>query len=177
MARATAPVIMAGSPSNRSAVLPGSFDPPTLGHLDILSRGLELFDEVIVAILSNSEKVALFNADERAEMIRSAVHDEKRLRVEVFDGLLVDFAQERGAGVIVRGIRALTDFEYEYQMALMNRKLNPRIQTIVMMPSESYSYVSSRLVKEVAALGGDLSGIVPPNVAEALLRRFGKDLP
>lgn len=158
---------------SRVAVLPGSFDPPTLGHVDILLRGAQLFDRVIVAILRNSEKVPLFAIDERVAMIREAIADHPQIEVETFDGLLVDFAAARGAGVILRGIRALTDFEYEYQMALMNRKLNASIETIVMMPSEAYSYVSSRLVKEVASLGGDLSAVVPPSVAARLRKRFG----
>lgn len=158
----------------RIGVLPGSFDPLTLGHLDIFSRGLDLFDHVIVAILHNDAKTPLFALEERIEMIHASVSERERERVsvEVFDGLLVDFAESRGASVILRGIRAVSDFEYEYQMALMNRKLNPRIQTVFMMPKDAYSYVSSRLVKEVAALGGDLSGVVPPMVEERLRKRF-----
>ena len=152
--------------------MPGSFDPLTLGHLDILSRGRELFDEIIVAILHNPDKVGLFPPAERAEMILEATGDDDHVRVEVFDGLLVEFARKTGANVILRGIRAVSDFEYEYQMALMNRKLDPGIQTVFMMPKDAYSYVSSRLVKEVAALGGDLSGVVPPNVERRLKERF-----
>jgi pantetheine-phosphate adenylyltransferase len=156
----------------RVAVYPGSFDPLTYGHLDVLIRGLELVDRVIVAILDNPAKEALFATRERVEMIEQAVRGKGDVEVEVFHGLLVDYAEARGASVILRGVRAVSDFEYEFQMALMNRRLNPRIQTVFMMPNEAYSYVSSRLVKEVAALGGELKGVVPPAVEVRLRQRM-----
>ncbi|OLD66492.1 MAG: pantetheine-phosphate adenylyltransferase [Acidobacteria bacterium 13_1_40CM_2_68_10] len=155
-----------------TAVYPGTFDPITNGHLDILSRGGRMFDRIIVAILRNPEKDPLFPLDERVEILKAAVSRWSSVSVESFDGLLVDFARARGAQVIVRGLRALSDFEYEFQMTLMNQRLEPGIQTVFMMPSEAYSYVSSRLVKEVARLGGDVSGLVPPDVVSRLKRRF-----
>ena len=154
-----------------TAVYPGTFDPITNGHLDILSRGGRMFDRIIVAILRNPEKDPLFPLDERVEILKAAVSRWSSVSVESFDGLLVDFARARGAQVIVRGLRALSDFEYEFQMT-MNQRLEPGIQTVFMMPSEAYSYVSSRLVKEVARLGGDVSGLVPPDVVSRLKRRF-----
>jgi pantetheine-phosphate adenylyltransferase len=155
-----------------TAVYPGTFDPITNGHLDIIARGAKLFDRVIVAILKNPEKEPLFTLAERVDILRSAVGGWPNVSVESFDGLLVQFARERGAQVIVRGLRALSDFEYEFQMTLMNQRLEPGIQTVFMMPSEAYSYVSSRLVKEVARLGGDVTGLVPPEVAPKLKRRL-----
>jgi len=155
-----------------TAVYPGTFDPITNGHLEIITRGMRLFDAIIVAILRNPDKEPLFPMDERIDILRAAVGGLANVRVEAFDGLLVDYARSRGAQVIVRGLRALSDFEYEYQMALMNQRLAPDIHTIYMMPSEAYSYVSSRLVKEVARLGGDVTGLVPPEVAARLKRRF-----
>jgi len=155
-----------------TAVYPGTFDPITNGHLDIISRGGTLFDRIIVAILRNPEKDPLFPLEERVDILRAVVGKRPSVAVEVFDGLLVEFARERGAQVIVRGLRALSDFEYEFQMTQMNQRLEPGIQTVFMMPSETYSYVSSRLVKEVARLGGDVSGLVPPEVAARLKRRF-----
>lgn len=155
-------------PSRKTALFPGSFDPITNGHVDIIGRGLSVFDEVIVAILVNADKRPLFTVDERLAIIRETYATEPRLRVESFSGLLVEYAEKVGATVIVRGLRAVSDFEYEFQMALMNRRLDPKIETVFMMPAESYSYLSSRLVKEVAQLGGDVSGLVPPIVARAL---------
>lgn len=155
-----------------TAVYPGTFDPITNGHLDIITRGVRLFDSIIVAILRNPDKEPLFPMDERVATLREVVGRLPKVQVEAFDGLLVDYARSRGAQVIVRGLRALSDFEYEYQMALMNQRLVPDIHTIYMMPSEAYSYVSSRLVKEVARLGGDVTGLVPPEVATRLKRRF-----
>ncbi|HEX9428178.1 MAG TPA: pantetheine-phosphate adenylyltransferase [Candidatus Polarisedimenticolia bacterium] len=154
-----------------TAVCPGTFDPMTNGHLDIITRGARIFDQVLVAILRNPDKEPLFPLDERVEILKSVVGRLSNVRVETFDGLLVDYARARGAQAIVRGLRALSDFEYEYQMALMNRRLGPDIETVYMMPSETYSYVSSRLVKEVARLGGDVSGLVPREVVERLRRR------
>ncbi len=155
-----------------TAVYPGTFDPITNGHLDIIRRGVRLFDEVLVAVLGNPDKEPLFPVAERLEILRGAVAALPNVRVESFDGLLVDYVRSRQAQVIVRGLRALSDFEYEYQMALMNQRLGHDLETVFMMPSEAYSYVSSRLVKEVARLGGDITGLVPPDVVARLKRRF-----
>jgi pantetheine-phosphate adenylyltransferase len=151
------------------AIYPGSFDPMTNGHLDIIQRGAKLFDEVIVAVLVNSEKAPLFTAEERVEMMRTILKENHlTVRVDIFGGLLVTYAQKQKAQVIVRGIRAVSDYEYELQMALMNRRLEPRIETVFMMPSEAYSYLSSRLVREVFKLGGSVEGLVPPLVEKML---------
>lgn len=155
-----------------TAVFPGTFDPITNGHLDIISRGRDLFDRIVIAILRNPDKDPLFALEERAEILKTVVGPWSNVEVDSFDGLLIDFVRARGARVIVRGLRALSDFEYEFQMTLMNQRLEPGIQTVFMMPSEAYSYVSSRLVKEVARLGGDVTGLVPPDVAARLNRRF-----
>jgi pantetheine-phosphate adenylyltransferase len=159
--------------SRSLAVFPGSFDPITNGHLDIIARGLSVFDEVTVAILLNPDKRPLFTVDERVELIRETYRGEPRIRVDTFSGLLVEYAEKAGASVIVRGLRAVSDFEYEFQMALMNRRLNPRIETVFMMPAESYSYLSSRLVKEVFQLGGDVRELVPPVVEQRLREKYG----
>lgn len=156
-----------------TAVFPGSFDPITNGHIDIIERGLSVFDQVIIAILVNPDKLPLFTIEERVEIIREAYEGEARVRVDTFSGLLVDYAERVGASVIVRGLRAISDFEFEFQMALMNRRLNPRIETVFMMPAESYSYLSSRLVKEVFQLGGRVSGLVPPVVERRLREKYG----
>jgi len=155
------------------AVLPGSFDPITNGHLDIISRSLAVFDEVIIAILVNPEKRPLFTVEERVEIIREAYKGERRVRVDTFSGLLVDYAVTVGASVIVRGLRAISDFEYEFQMALMNRRLNPRIDTVFLMAPEAYSYLSSRLVKEVFQLGGRVGELVPSVVERRLKEKQG----
>ncbi len=155
-----------------TAVFPGTFDPVTNGHVDIISRGRDLFDRIVIAILRNPDKDPLFPLEERAEILKAVVGRWSNVEVDSFDGLLIDFVRARGAQVIVRGLRALSDFEYEYQMTLMNQRLEPGIQTVFMMPSEAYSYVSSRLVKEVARLGGDVTGLVPPKVIIRLKRRF-----
>lgn len=154
------------------AVYPGTFDPVTNGHLDLVERGRRHFDLLIISILRNEEKEPVFSVAERIALLEEAVSAWDNVEVASFDGLLVDYAKDVGASVIVRGIRALSDFEYELQMAMMNRRLAPEVETLFLMPSEEYSFVSSRLVREVARLGGDVSGIVPPSVAEALARRM-----
>jgi pantetheine-phosphate adenylyltransferase len=157
------------------AIFPGSFDPITNGHCDIIERGLFVFDEVRIAILVNPEKSPLFTVDERVAIIREAYKGrDRQVSVDTFSGLLVDYAERVGASVIVRGLRAISDFEYEFQMALMNRRLNPRIETVFMMPAESYSYLSSRLVKEVFQLGGDVSQLVPAVVERRLRDKYGR---
>ena len=153
---------------SRTAVCPGTFDPITNGHIDIIRRARGLFDQVIVAILGNAEKSPLFPVGEREAFIREAVSAIPGVEVDRFDGLLADYARRRGAVAIVRGLRAISDFEYELQMAMMNRRLNEEMETVFLMPSEAYSFLSSRLVREVAMLGGSVDGLVPPNVAVAL---------
>ncbi len=152
------------------AVYPGTFDPVTNGHLDIIQRGCRIFDEVVVAILENPEKDPLFSVEERRELIELSTRGLPNVRVEAFAGLLSDYARSRGARVIVRGLRAISDFEYELQMAMMNRRLNPDMETVFMMPSETWSYLSSRLVKEVVALGGSVHGLVPVEVERRIVR-------
>jgi pantetheine-phosphate adenylyltransferase len=160
----------------RRAIYPGSFDPVTNGHLDIIERGCKLFDEIIIAILVHPEKQPFFTIDERREMLAEVLTDIKRsncvLRVDDFKGLLVHYAIAKEANAIVRGIRAISDYEYELQMALMNRRLEPNIETVFMMPAEKYSYVSSRLVKEVFQLGGILDGLVPPLVQKRMKEKL-----
>ena len=150
------------------AVYPGSFDPLTNGHVDIIERGARIFDEIVVAIAVNAEKAPLFGMDERLEIAREVFKKLPNVKVDTFDGLLVDYVERRGAQVIVRGLRAVSDFEFEFQMALMNRRLNGRIETVFMMPAEQYSYISSRLIKEVFSLGGRVHGLVPDMVEERL---------
>jgi len=151
------------------AIYPGTFDPLTNGHLDLIVRGAKFVDELVVAILRNSDKgIPLFSVPEREEMIREATAGFGNVTVATFDGLLVDFAKQQGAKAVLRGIRAVSDYEYELQMAMMNRKLNAEIETLFMMPAEKYTYVSSRLIKGVFRLGGDVSSLVPPNVVERL---------
>jgi pantetheine-phosphate adenylyltransferase len=150
------------------AIYPGSFDPLTNGHVDIIQRGSRMFDRIVVAILLNVEKAPLFTVAERVEIAREVFAGYPNVEVDTFDGLLVEYARRKGAGVIVRGLRAISDFEYEMQMALMNRHLNPNVETVFMMPAETYTYVSSRLVKEVVALGGSVSGLVPTLVEDRL---------
>jgi pantetheine-phosphate adenylyltransferase len=151
------------------AVYPGSFDPITMGHVDIIQRGSRLFDRIVVAVLINADKSPLFSFGERVDIAREVFRDRANVEVDTFDGLLVDYARRRDAKVIVRGLRAVSDFEYEMQMALMNRRLSPDVETVFMMPAEPYTYVSSRLVKEVVALGGSVKGIVP-DIVERRLR-------
>ena len=150
------------------AVYPGSFDPVTNGHVDIIRRGAHLFDRIIVAVLMNLEKAPLFSVRERVEIAQEIFAGSANVEVDTFDGLLVDYARKRGARVIVKGLRAVSDFEFEMQMALMNRKLNPDVETVFMMPTQPYTYVSSRLVKEVVALGGPVDGLVPEIVEKRL---------
>ncbi len=150
------------------AIYPGSFDPVTNGHLDLIERGEKMFDLVIVAVLRNTEKQPLFTVPERVEMLREVTSRWSGVEVDVFDGLLVDYARKRGAGVILRGIRAVSDYEYELQMALMNRKLEPRLETVFMLPGQAYSFLSSKLVREIAQLGGPLQGLVPTVVEERM---------
>src|SRR6476646_9598859 len=162
----------------RRAIYPGSFDPVTNGHLDIIQRGCKLFDEIIVAVLINPEKKAFFSIQERCDILSKVLQDidqsDCRVTVESFAGLMVEYAAERNANAIVRGIRAISDYEYELQMALMNRRLQPSIETVFMMPAETYSYVSSRLVKEVFQLGGELDGLVPTLVEERMKEKVKK---
>jgi len=157
----------------RIAVYPGTFDPVTNGHLDLAERGRRHFDRLVLAILRNEGKQPMFSVDERAALLREAVAPWDNVGVDVFDGLLVNYAQRVGAQVILRGIRAITDLEYEMQMAMMNRKLAPRIETVFLVPSEAYSYVSSRLVREAARLGGSVGELVPAHVVRALAERCG----
>jgi len=162
----------------RRAIYPGSFDPVTNGHLDIITRGCKLFDEIIIAILINPEKKPFFSVGERCEMLTEVLQQIDRgscgLQVDSFEGLLVHYAVAQQAEAIVRGIRAISDYEYELQMALMNRRLEPSIETVFMMPAEAYSYVSSRLVKEVFLLGGALDGLVPPLVEERMKKKIAE---
>jgi pantetheine-phosphate adenylyltransferase len=156
------------------AVYPGSFDPLTNGHVDIISRGARLFDRIIVAILVNAEKAPLFTMDERIEITRAVFREHPNVEVDTFDGLLVDYVERRRAQVIVRGLRAVSDFEFEFQMALMNQRLNSKIQTVFMMPAEQYTYISSRLIKEVFSLGGRVHGLVPDMVEARLREKLAK---
>jgi len=158
----------------RIAVYPGSFDPPTRGHTDLVQRSLVLADELIVAVSRNSSKEPLFSLPERMEMLRAAIPADPRIRFESFEGLLVEFARKNGATLIIRGLRAVSDFEYEFQMAMMNRHLSSGMETVFLVPPEDATYLSSSLVREVARHGGDVSGLVHPKVAEALRRRFAK---
>ncbi|HEV7891823.1 MAG TPA: pantetheine-phosphate adenylyltransferase [Pyrinomonadaceae bacterium] len=162
----------------RRAIYPGSFDPVTNGHLDIIERGCKLFDEIIIAVLVNPDKRALFTVEERREILEEAVtlidNDGCRLRIDSFQGLLMRYAVEQKADAVVRGIRAISDYEYELQMALMNRRQEPGIETVFMLAAESYSYVSSRLVKEVFSLGGTIEGLVPATVEERMRVKLGK---
>lgn len=157
------------------AVYPGTFDPVTNGHLDLIQRSTTLFDRVIVAVLNNTEKAPLFSVSERVKMLRNVVGKYRTVSVTAFDGLLVDFAAREGASVIIRGIRAVSDYEYELQMALMNRRLSSAVETVFLMPAEAYSYLSSRLVKEISLLGGSVHGLVPA-IVEKKLKKIGSRL-
>jgi pantetheine-phosphate adenylyltransferase len=158
-----------------TAIYPGSFDPMTNGHLDLIARGSKLFDQLIVGVLENSAKNPLFSVEERVEMLREGTAGYANVEVATFAGLLVDFARQRGARAVLRGIRAISDYEYELQMAMLNRRLNPEVETIFLMPDAQYSYVSSRLVKEAARLGGSVHGLVPELVIRRLARRLEKN--
>jgi pantetheine-phosphate adenylyltransferase len=159
--------------SPKIAIYPGTFDPLTNGHLDIIERSAKLFDHVDIAILVNPQKEPMFTDEERLDLIRQSLGTKiQNVEVEAFEGLLADYAKERNADVIIRGIRAVSDYEYELQMALMNRRLQPEIETLFMLPAERYSYLSSRLVREIAEHGGSIQGLVPDPVAKALLKHF-----
>jgi len=160
------------SPAMRRAIYPGSFDPVTNGHVDVVERARKLFDEVIVAVANNDEKQPLFPLPERLDLLQQTVGKMENVRIAQFHGLLVDFAAAQQASAVIRGLRAVSDFEFEFQMALMNRKLESSVETIFLMPKEEYTYLSSRLVKEIARLGGDVSKFVPDIVAKALRKKF-----
>ena len=156
-------------------IYPGSFDPITMGHVDIVQRSLQIFDEVVIAILNHPDKKAMFTPPERAALIAEVFAGHPGVSVEHFDGLLVDYVRERGAKTVIRGLRAVQDFEYEFQMTMMNRRLAPGIDTIFMMTDEEHFYIASRTVKEVASFGGDISGLVPPEVERAIFDRLRAD--
>ena len=158
----------------RAAIYPGSFDPVTYGHLDIIKRATEIFDEVIVAVAKDTPKKTLFTKEERMTMLKKTTKDIKGIKIEGFQGLIVDFAKQKKVNVILRGLRMISDFEYELQMALTNRRLNEHVETIFLMPSEGYSFLSSTLIKEAASLGADLSSFVPPYVEKKIRGKLGK---
>jgi pantetheine-phosphate adenylyltransferase len=157
------------------AIYPGTFDPLTNGHLDIIERGSRLADQLIVAVLRNEEKKPMFSPDERVAMLREAVRPHANVLVDSFDGLLVNYAKQQNAGLIIRGVRAVSDYEYELQMALMNRRMRPEVETVFLLAAEAYSFLSSRLVKEVARLGGNIHGLVPSHVEQRLNERLGEE--
>ena len=154
------------------AIYPGTFDPPTNGHVDLIQRGSKLFDHLTVAVLNNPGKDPLFTVEERVEMLKEATAGIGNVSVATFDGLMVEFARQQGASAVLRGIRAISDYEHEFQMALMNRRLAPEVETVFLQPAGRYSFVSSRMVKEVFSFGGDVSGLVPPNVLKRLRARI-----
>jgi len=158
----------------RAAIYPGSFDPPTNGHLAIIQRGLHVFDRLVVAVANNLDKAPLFTAAERRQLIAEAVGTDPRVEVDAFDGLLVDYARNKGIHTVLRGLRAASDFEYEFMLANMNRKLDPDFESVFVMTGEDYFFVSARLVREVARFGGDVSAFVPPNVVLGLARKLGR---
>ena len=158
----------------RTVIYPGSFDPFTNGHLDIVQRAVKLFDTVIVAVANNEEKKPFFTAEERVALVQESVKSIANVKVDLFEGLLVDYVEQCGGQAVIRGLRAISDFEFEFQLALMNRKLNERVETIFMMPKETYTFLSSRITKEIARLGGDVRAFVPPHVEAALKRKWGR---
>ena len=160
--------------SEKVIVYPGTFDPITNGHLSILNRALQIFDKLIIAILINPQKVALFSMEERIEMIREVLKDQPNVEVDSFNGLLVDYVVQKKTNVVLRGLRALSDFEYEFQTALMNRKLNREVQTVFLMTDYKWFYISSSIIKEAASMGGDISGLVPALVAKKLRKKFAR---
>jgi pantetheine-phosphate adenylyltransferase len=159
--------------SSKVVIYPGTFDPITHGHISIISRALKIFDRLVIAILNNPQKLPLFSIEERIQMIREVLKDQRYLEVESFNGLLVDYVIQKKTNVVIRGLRALSDFEYEFQMALMNRKLNREVQSIFLMTDYKWFYTSSTIIKEAASLGGDVSGLVPPVVCRKLKEKFG----
>ena len=161
----------------QTVVYPGSFDPPTNGHLDVIHRASRLFDRVIVAVAKNNEKEPLFSPIERRELIKESVSELSNVNVDVFEGLLVNYVEKQNCDIVIRGIRAVSDFEFEFQMALMNRKLNNKVETLFMMPRASYSFLSSHLVKEIAGLGGDVSTFVSESTSKALAKKLAKKSP
>lgn len=158
--------------ANRIAVYPGSYDPLTKGHIDIIKRGLKMFDKIIVAVLKNPSKTYLFNIKERLDMLNEIFKDHKEIEIDCFEGLLVDYLKKKGAAIIVRGLRAISDFDIEFQMALMNRNIDKEIETVFLVPSVCYSFLSSRLVKEIYELGGEIKSMVPSTVDKKLKERF-----
>ena len=156
------------------AIYPGTFDPVTNGHIDLVERGLRIFDEIIIAVTTAYKKSPLFTIEERIEIIRTAVKDCNKVTVEPFSGLLVEYARSRGGVAVLRGLRAVSDYEYELQMALMNRRLDYNIETVFLMPSEEFSYVTSTIIKEIASLGGSIRGLVPENVEAELKKKYKK---
>jgi pantetheine-phosphate adenylyltransferase len=159
---------------NVKALYPGTFDPPTNGHVDLIQRGSKLFAHLTVAILKNPVKNPLFTVEERVEMLREVTGSLGNVTIATFDGMMVEFARREGASAVLRGIRAISDYEYEFQMALMNRRLAPEIETVFLQPAGRYSFISSRMLKEVFSFGGDVTGLVPPNVLKRLRGRMGK---
>jgi pantetheine-phosphate adenylyltransferase len=159
--------------SSKLVIYPGTFDPITNGHISVVSRALKIFDRLVIAILNNPNKLPLFSMEERIQMIREVLKDQRHLEVESFNGLLVDYVIQKKTNVVIRGLRALSDFEYEFQMALMNRKLNREVQSIFLMTDYKWFYTSSTIIKEAASLGGDVSGLVPPVVCKKLKQKFG----
>ena len=159
--------------SSKVVIYPGTFDPITNGHISIISRALKIFDRLVIAILNNPQKLPLFTMEERIQMIREVLKDQRRVEVDSFNGLLVDYVIQKKTNVVIRGLRALSDFEYEFQMALMNRKLNREVQSIFLMTDYKWFYTSSTIIKEAASLGGDVSGLVPPIVCRKLKQKFG----
>lgn len=159
--------------SSKIAIYPGTFDPITNGHLSILVRALKIFDKLIIALLNNPQKIPLFTMDERIQMIREVLKDQLNVEIDSYNGLLVDYVVRKKSNVIIRGLRAMSDFEYEFQMALMNRKLNREVQSVFLMTDYKWFYTSSTIIKEAASLGGDVSGLVPPIVCKKLKGKFG----